>query len=112
MSVLDEGDTASTVDIVITVVPDDSGLGGWINANTAGVSNVVVILGLVLVGLLMVLGISMARNKDRPTDEWIASTGAIFTDSSPTVAPPTYAFEAAPAAAPAAAPVQPATPVT
>ena len=112
LSVLDEGDTASTVDIVITVVPDDSGLGGWINANTAGVSNVVVILGLVLVGLLMVLGISMARNKDRPTDEWIASTGAIFTDSSPTVAPPTYAFEAAPAAAPAAAPVQPATPVT
>jgi len=92
LTVSDESAT-STVDIVVTVEPDPVGVLGWIDSNTAGVSNVVVILGLVLVALLVVLGVSMARKKGgRSEHEWL-SGGPLYEDPSPTSAPPTYAFE-------------------
>ena len=102
LTVFDENDTnPSTVDIIITVIPDDSGVLGWVDSNTAGVSNIVVILGLVLVALLIVLGFSMLRNKDGGPEDWMISSG-LYNESSPTAAPPTYAFgETAATTAPA-----------
>ena len=101
LTVFDENATnPSTVDIIITVVPDDSGVLGWIDSNTAGVSNIVVVLGLVLVALLIVLGLSMLRNKSRGDEDWMISS-ALYSEASPTAAPPTYAFGDAPTTAPA-----------
>ena len=101
LTVSDESATSS-VDIVVTVEPDPVGVLGWIDSNTAGVSNVVVLLGLVLVALLVILGISMARRKGgRSGDEWL-SGGPLYEDPSPTVAPPTYAFEPVPEGSPPA----------
>ena len=101
LTVSDESATSS-VDIVVTVEPDPVGVLGWIDSNTAGVSNVVVLLGLVLVALLVILGISMARRKGgRSDDEWL-SGGPLYEDPSPTVAPPTYAFEPVPEGSPPA----------
>ncbi len=91
LTVSDES-LSSVVDLTVTVSPDDTGVLGWIESSSAGVSNIVVILGLVLVVLLMVLGISMVRNKaGRPNEDWLG--GAVFEETSPTLAPPTYAFD-------------------
>jgi hypothetical protein len=82
------------------VEPDPVGVLGWIDSNTAGVSNVVVLLGLVLVALLVILGISMSRKKGgRSGDEWL-SGGPLYDETSPTIAPPTYAFESVPEGSP------------
>jgi len=99
LTVSDES-ASSSVDIEVTVEPDPVGVLGWIDSNTAGVSNVVVLLGLVLVALLVVLGISMARKKGgRSEDDWL-SGGPLYDETSPTTAPPTYAFEPVPEGSP------------
>ena len=102
LTVSDESESSS-VDIVVTVEPDPVGVLGWIDSNTAGVSNVVVLLGLVLVALLVILGISMTVRKKggRPEDEWL-SGGPLYDEVSPTTAPPTYAFEPVPEGSPPA----------
>jgi hypothetical protein len=99
LTVSDES-ASSSVDILVTVEPDPVGVLGWIDSNTAGVSNVVVLLGLVLVALLVILGISMSRKKGgRSGDEWL-SGGPLYDETSPTIAPPTYAFESVPEGSP------------
>ncbi len=101
LTVSDES-ASSSVDIVVTVEPDPVGVLGWIDSNTAGVSNVVVLLGLVLVALLVILGISMTRKKSgRSDEEWLLG-GPIYDETSPTTAPPTYAFEPVPEGSPPA----------
>ena len=99
LSVSDEGFT-STIDIQITVLQDDTTILGWIDSETAGVSNIVVVLGLVLVALLAVLGVSMLRNRPGPMPGDWDSPSLLSHESLPTAAPPTYAFGEA-AAAPA-----------
>ena len=95
LRVSDESAT-STVDFVVTVEPDDKKLFGWIDKNTAGVSNYVVILGLVLALLLGVLAFTTMRRTDRPRgDDWFAG-GGLLSESLPTSAPPTYAFDGSP----------------
>ena len=99
LTVFDENATnPATVDIVITVIPDDSGVLGWVDSKgIGGVSNIVIALGLVLVALLIVLGLSMFRNKGGSDEDWMISS-ALYTEPSPTTAPPTYAFGDAPPA--------------
>jgi len=95
LRVSDESAT-STVDFVVTVEPEDKKLFGWIDKNTAGVSNYVVILGLVLALLLGVLAFTTMRRTDRPRgDDWFAG-GGLLSESLPTSAPPTYAFDGSP----------------
>jgi len=99
LTVYDENFTnPATVDIVITVIPDDSGVLGWVDSKgVGGVSNIVIALGLVLVALLIVLGLSMFRNKGSSNDDWMVNS-ALYSEPSPTAAPPTYAFGDAPPA--------------
>ena len=85
--------TTSTVNLVIVVEPEEKILLGWFDKNTAGVSNYVIILGLVLVALLGVLAFTTMRRGGRPQGEDWLSGGALFEESPLTSAPPTYAFE-------------------
>lgn len=101
LTVSDES-ASSSVDIVVTVEPDPVGVLGWIDSNTAGVSNVVVLLGLVLVALLVILGISMNGKKGRRSEQEWLSGGPIYDETSPTTAPPNYAFEPVPERSPPA----------
>jgi hypothetical protein len=92
LRVSDESTTA-TVDLIITVEPEEKLLLGWVNKNTAGVSNYVIILGLVLALLLAVLAFTTMRRGGRPQgDAWLGGR-AMFDDALPTAAPPTYAFD-------------------
>ena len=86
--------TTSTVDLIIVVELDEKSLlGGWFDKNTAGVSNYVIILGLVLVALLGVLAFTTMRRGGRPQGEDWLSGGALFEETPLTSAPPTHAFE-------------------
>jgi hypothetical protein len=99
LTVSDES-ASSSVDMLVTVEPDVVGVKGWFSSNTAGVSNPVIILGLVLVALLVILGISTTVKKGRRSEnEWL-SGGPLYDETSPTAAPPTYAFEPVPEGSP------------
>lgn len=99
LTVSDE-DKSSSIDLQIEVTPDTTSLLGWLDSNTAGISNQVMLLGLVLVSLLLLMGVSMVRGKSgRVEDDWLGG-GPIYDESSPTLAPPTYAFAEAQAPSP------------
>ncbi len=83
----------STVDLSIVVEPDEKILLGWFDKNTAGVSNYVIILGLVLVALLGILAFTTMRRGGRPQGEDWLSGGALFEETPLTSAPPNYAFD-------------------
>lgn len=92
MTVSDESDSSS-IDLTITVTDSEAGLFGWFNEASGGFSPIVLGLAIVLLGLLMVLLFTSTRRRPaRGEEDWMF-TGATFDESSPTTAPPTYAFQ-------------------
>ncbi len=91
MTVTDES-ASSSIDLTVTVTESDAGLLGWIEEASGGFSPVVIGLGLILLFLLCVLAVSSRANKSgRNQEEWLLGIPP-YDETSPTSAPPTYAF--------------------